>query len=103
MNTIQMGVEKSANVKIPMPAQGEGGTPKEILARFIQRQSPWGNEAFIKASCAPIPITLLQSELFGYGRGAPDDPRGAKPIWRGRLCGQADESTRNLVLLDRVF
>ena len=102
-NTFQKSVEKSANANMPVLLQGASGTGKEILARFIHPQSRRGNGAFVRVSYPAIPGTLLESELFGYGKVASTDTRGTKPTWRGRLCGHVDESIGNLVRLDCVF
>src|SRR5215203_3858637 len=50
--------------------RGESGTGKELVAHSIHYNSPRANKPFIKVSCAALPDSLIESELFGYERGA---------------------------------
>ena len=49
---------------------GESGTGKEVMARYIQSQSPRRNRPFVPVECSALPASLIESELFGYERGA---------------------------------
>ena len=70
MQTIRQKVEKIASSGVPILIQGDSGTGKGVLARFIHNRSVAPNSAFVKVNCAAIPGTLLESELFGYEKGA---------------------------------
>lgn len=63
-------VEKIAPTEVSTLLLGESGTGKEVLARAIHDKSPRKDEPFIAINCASIPETLLESELFGFERGA---------------------------------
>lgn len=63
-------IEKVAPVNATVLLLGESGTGKEVLARGVHELSPRANKRFVAINCAAIPDTLLESELFGYEKGA---------------------------------
>jgi two-component system NtrC family response regulator len=63
-------VEKVAPANATVLLLGESGTGKEVLARAVHELSPRANKRFVAINCAAIPDTLLESELFGYEKGA---------------------------------
>jgi two-component system NtrC family response regulator len=63
-------VEKIAPTEITTLILGESGTGKEVFARSIHKQSPRVARPFVAINCASIPDNLLESELFGYEKGA---------------------------------
>src|SRR5712671_3755603 len=70
MQAIQQKVDKVASSGVPILIQGDSGTGKGVLARYIHNRSVAPDAAFVKVNCAAIPGSLLESELFGYEKGA---------------------------------
>src|SRR5687767_6542350 len=72
-------IEKVANTPSTVLITGESGTGKELIARALHEYSSRHKGPFIKINCAAIPKTLMESELFGYEKGAFTGAVGAKP------------------------
>lgn len=70
MTRLLAHLRKVARVEAPVLVTGESGTGKELTAQAIHRYSSRASRAFIPVNCAAIPAPLIQSELFGYERGA---------------------------------
>ena len=75
--------------------QGESGVGKEVVARFIHRSSPRRRGPFVAINCAALPESLLESELFGFERGAFTGAHLAKP-------GQIELAAGGVLFLDEV-
>jgi DNA-binding NtrC family response regulator len=80
----------------PILILGESGTGKELLAQTIHHQSPRRDGPFVPVNCASIPAQLLESEFFGYSRGA---FTGALP---GGKVGFIEEAEEGTLFLDEV-
>jgi DNA-binding NtrC family response regulator len=63
-------INKVARTNFTVLIEGESGTGKEVVANAIHRASSRGNASFIAVDCGAIPDTLIESELFGYEKGA---------------------------------
>ena len=95
MMELRQRAAKVSGTSVAVLLQGEGGTGKEVLARWIHRHSPYGNGQFVKVNCAAIPGTLLESELFGYEKGAFTGAHGVKP-------GRVELAHQGTLFLDEI-
>ncbi len=93
-NTLKLA-EQIAPSDASILITGESGTGKEVMARFIHRQSRRKSKPFISVNCAAIPENLLESELFGYEKGA---FTGAV----ARRIGKFEEANGGTLLLDEI-
>ena len=95
MQSLRERLDKVASANVPVLIQGESGTGKDIIARMIHGFSPWKTGPFVKVNCPAIPGTLLESELFGYEKGAFTGAYGSKP-------GRVEMAHRGTLFLDEI-
>lgn len=70
MRKIVSSAARIASTSVPVLITGESGVGKEVLARFIHEQSACASKPFVAFNCATVPRDLIDSQLFGYRRGA---------------------------------
>jgi len=95
MQAVRDRLSRLAGANVPVLIQGESGTGKDIIARMIHAASPWRNGPWVKVNCPAIPGTLLESELFGYEKGAFTGAYGVKP-------GRVEMAHRGTLFLDEI-
>jgi two-component system response regulator AtoC len=95
MRSISEALRKTAAWNVPVVLRGESGVGKEVLARELHLLSPRGEKEFVKINCVALPSELLESELFGYERGAFTGAFKAKP-------GKFELADGGTILLDEI-
>jgi len=95
MQAVRSRMDKVAAANVPVLIQGESGTGKDIIARLVHGRSPWRTGPYVKVNCPAIPGTLLESELFGYEKGAFTGAYGMKP-------GRVEMAHRGTLFLDEI-
>src|ERR1700723_3183026 len=95
MQAVRQRVERAAGLNVPILVLGESGTGKEALARFIHERSPWNQGPFVKVNCPAIPATLIESELFGFQKGAFTGAHASKP-------GRVELAKGGTLFLDKI-
>jgi two-component system response regulator AtoC len=95
MHRIAEITKRAAPTDVPILLLGESGVGKEVLARYAHLQSGRGNKPFVKVNCAALPDELLESELFGYERGAFTGAMADK-------SGKFEQAHTGTLLLDEI-
>lgn len=95
MSEVRLRAEKICRTNVSVMLTGEGGTGKEALARWIHDKSEYSAGEFVKVNCAAIPANLLESELFGYEKGAFTGANAVKP-------GRVERAHRGTLFLDEI-
>ncbi len=95
MQEIFATIERVAPTRATVLIAGESGTGKDLIARAIHHHSPRRDKPFVKINCAAIPENLMESELFGYEKGAFTGAVTSKP-------GKFEQADTGTVFLDEI-
>jgi two-component system response regulator AtoC len=95
MQRIHEVIEQISDTDVTVLIQGESGAGKEIVARAVHRLSTRARRPFVKVNCAALPTDLLESELFGYEKGAFTGAVGRKP-------GKFEVAHTGTIFLDEI-
>ncbi|OGP90988.1 MAG: hypothetical protein A2157_17290 [Deltaproteobacteria bacterium RBG_16_47_11] len=95
MKQIQEVVDKVANTDVTVLFQGESGVGKEVVALFLFANSSRRDKPFVKVNCAALPQELIESELFGYEKGAFTGAYRQKP-------GKFELAHQGTIFLDEI-
>ena len=95
MEEVRQKALKICRTDVTVLLTGEGGTGKEVLARWLHANSRFASGEFVKVNCAAIPGSLLESELFGHEKGAFTGANASKP-------GRVERAHRGTLFLDEI-
>jgi DNA-binding NtrC family response regulator len=95
MREIFHTVERVAPTRATVLLAGESGVGKDMIARAIHQHSPRRNHAFVKINCTALPENLMESELFGYEKGAFTGATSSKP-------GKFEQADQGTAFLDEI-
>jgi two-component system response regulator AtoC len=95
MQEVRQRALKFCRTNVTVLLLGEGGTGKEVLARWLHAHSNYSGGEFVKVNCAAIPSNLLESELFGHEKGAFTGAHTAKP-------GRVERAHLGTLFLDEI-
>lgn len=95
MQRIKEIIDQVANTDVTILVQGESGVGKEVVARSVHLNSNRKDKPFVKVNCAALPGELLESELFGYEKGAFTGAYRQKP-------GKFEIANGGIIFLDEI-
>lgn len=95
MKEVLATIEQVSDSRATVLVTGESGTGKEVVAKLIHELSPRGGESFVAVSCAALPETLMESELFGFEKGAFTGAQGTK-------MGRFELADKGTLFLDEI-
>ncbi len=95
MRQIRALLEQVRDTDVTILIHGESGVGKEVVARTAHELSPRAGQGFVKVNCAALPEELLESELFGYEKGAFTGAISRKP-------GKFEQAHRGAIFLDEI-
>jgi DNA-binding NtrC family response regulator len=95
MREIFQTIERVAPTRTTVLLAGESGVGKDLIARAIHQHSPRKTKAFVKINCTALPENLMESELFGYEKGAFTGATASKP-------GKFEQADGGTVFLDEI-